>query len=450
MIALGLIIVGVFAFLLLPALLAVPLSLLCFLTVCATVPYIGLVWVLISVIFHFLVRKHIFSFDVSIADVSLLAATLGVIGRGYWYGLVDAPELSVIFGRLRRSPYLIPALILVVEASFHLMRAVMSPAPGSSIVVALRAYTLLVEPISVYILALLSFRHRQNINWILDMLLLAGLLVALGAIYQAGRDILAGELFRTRSFFNHPNTLGLFLSRMIPFYAALCLLMNGQWLRRILYGSVVVLMGLALLLSGSRGGFLGVLAALILLAVILRRFRWLIPVGVGAVVILLIMTLAGESRFGALLDLGSGSADTRWRIWRAAFEQIIAHPLLGIGIGNVAWLVKYVPRERLVGAEIVDAHNFLLDFWSKLGAVGLGSLLALLLIFYLLAWDSYKHKKGSYRAIALAAICSMTAALVHGLVDAFYFGVPIAVFFWFLLGVVEVTATSPDIPLQRE
>lgn len=133
-----------------------------------------------------------------------------------------------------------------------------------------------------------------------------------------------------------------------------------------------------------------------------------------------------------------------------SFEQIIAHPLLGIGIGNVAWLVKYVPRERLVGAEIVDAHNFLLDFWSKLGAVGLGSLLALLLIFYLLAWDSYKHKNGSYKAIALAAICSMTAALVHGLVDAFYFGVPIAVFFWFLLGVVEVTATSPDIPSQRK
>ena len=46
--------------------------------------------------------------------------------------------------------------------------------------------------------------------------------------------------------------------------------------------------------------------------------------------------------------------------------------------------------------------------------------------------------------VALGALAAITAALVHGLVDNFYFVPDLALTFWLLVALVELSAKRPD------
>lgn len=449
--ALGFLVAGIAAFLLLPGYAGAALSLLCFVAVASLSPQISLLTILATLPLHFLLRRPFGPLDLSLPDVVLLASVLGLLLGVYWRALLSgsSAELITPLRRTSRSPYFWPAVLLVTISTVTLI--ILLPDTREGLRVGFRAYSLVIEPIGVYALVLIAARDRQRLWLALDVLFAGAILICLYGVYQALSVVIAppeavGGNYRVASVFNHPNTLALYLSRTLPLFGALGLALGpragGVRAREYLAGAG--LMAVALLLSGSRGGWLAIAVAAFVVAALLRRWKWLLPASAAGLVGVVVLALTGQDRLRGMFTPGRGSADTRERLWRAAIEEIGKSPLWGTGLGNVRWMRRYIPRQRLEGTELVDAHNLFLDFGAKLGIIGLLAILWLLARFYWIALTAYRRPDPETRALAIGLLAAMTAAVAHGMVDAFYFGLPFAVLFWFFLGVAEKLVTTEE------
>ena len=82
-------------------------------------------------------------------------------------------------------------------------------------------------------------------------------------------------------------------------------------------------------------------------------------------------------------------------------------------------------------------HNLLLDTWLRLGPLGLAAFGWLLVRCF----RAGRARLGN--PVTLGALAAITAALVHGLVDNFYFVPDLALAFWLLIALVERSAQPP-------
>ncbi|MDP9381723.1 MAG: O-antigen ligase family protein [Chloroflexota bacterium] len=444
----GLFLGGLLSFLALPSPLGVVLTLVAFAVLAAVAPFGALLSLLGAVPLHFTLRRpFIGPLELSLPDAVLLACVLGLLGRVYWRALLrGSGELKSPLRRMLRSPYFLPGLLLVAISTLTLV--LLPPQTSRGLVVGLRAYSIIIEPLAVYALVLLGLRGRRDRLWLLlDVVVAGALVVSLYGVLEAlwvavNPSPQVGGYYRISSFFNHPNSLALYLTRTLSIFGALAVALPAGERRRRVYLAGVALMGAAMLLSGSRGGWIAVAAAAVPIALLSRSYRWLVLAGAAGAVGIGFLLLTGLDRLSSLFRPGRNSADTRERIWKAAIEEIERSPLWGTGLGHVEWMHRYVGRRRLRGTELIDAHNLFLDFWSKLGIIGLLAILGLVARFYLLALQAYRRGEAMTRALAVALIAAMTGSIVHGLVDAFYFGLPLAVFFWLMLGLAEVLSSE--------
>ena len=150
--------------------------------------------------------------------------------------------------------------------------------------------------------------------------------------------------------------------------------------KKLLYITAVTLMGVALLLSGSRGGLVAFLAQLVFLS--------LVTLGKGggkklalriALVVLLFgaivggsIFVGGESSLTRIADTATSDNITsdRSHIWAVTLKMIAANMPFGAGLG--AYGVAYTPHDSLTGLERVEqAHNDYLQVLSDAGLPGL-------------------------------------------------------------------------------
>ena len=79
-------------------------------------------------------------------------------------------------------------------------------------------------------------------------------------------------------------------------------------------------------------------------------------------------------RFRSLLA-PEGTAVLRLRLWQSALEMVRDHPLWGIGLDQFLYLYPtYMHPDAWREPNLSHPHNLLLDFWLRLGLLGLVAL----------------------------------------------------------------------------
>jgi O-antigen ligase len=161
------------------------------------------------------------------------------------------------------------------------------------------------------------------------------------------------------------------------------------------------------------------------------------------------------------LGLGSGGRDgigaavvdpplafcasfTRTQLWTSTINLLRERPLTGAGLDQFLYLYRsrYILPEAWQEPNLSHPHNLLLDYWTRLGLVGLPVLAALQFGFWrtgLWAWRWLRrasHMDRLVLAAVVGALGSMANFLGHGLVDNSYFVVDLAYVFCFTLGIV--------------
>ncbi len=314
----------------------------------------------------------------------------------------------------------------------------------------------IVEPALFYLILRGVRLTKREMLAILDAFVLGGLVVALYGLWQFGfdRDSLItaeGGLLRLRSIYGSPNNVALYLGRILPLLAAVGLMGTENGRRRWLYTAAILPIGLAILLSFSKGGILGGAAAFLFIFWQWQRgngrktWPWLIGFGAAGTAVLLLVQqipqLAGR------LDLSGATGVFRLNLWRASLNMIADHPWFGVGLDNFlyAYRGRYILDAAWQEPNLNHPHNIVLDFATRLGLLGL-------VTGGWLIWQlerALRQVRQKITAVWQPVVIGLSGALVdmlaHGLVDHSFFLVDLAFAFYLLLGTaVWLTTWSPS------
>lgn len=198
--------------------------------------------------------------------------------------------------------------------------------------------------IVVFIVMVNVVRTKGRLKALLFLALATGLWLSVGVIndYRLGLTTVEGYRVAGRGsgIFGNPNDLALFLVTIVPVVVALAC-DSRHLVHKLFFGSSAMLMIVAIALTYSRGGFLGLLVALGFFAwrVSPRRRIGIIIAGCLGVGIFLALVPGYGIRLISIflpsLD-PVGSADARRAELFRSFYVALRHPILGVGMGNYA------------------------------------------------------------------------------------------------------------------
>jgi len=203
--------------------------------------------------------------------------------------------------------------------------------------------------IVIFIVIVNVVRTKARLKGLLLLALATGIWLSFEAIndYRLGLATVEGYRAGGRGggIFGNSNDMALFLVTNVPIAIAL-LLGSRSLARKFFFAGCAVLMIAGIVLTYSRGGFIGLLVALTFLAWKAGQRRRLGIVVVGFLVVAAFLALVP----GYALRLASilvpsldplGSSEARSGELFRSFYIAIRHPLLGIGMGNYAPEMSY-------------------------------------------------------------------------------------------------------------
>ncbi len=305
------------------------------------------------------------------------------------------------------------------------------------------------EPVLFYLLLRAVKLDKRGLWRVVDAFVLGGVIVALLGLfwYATGSHIITAEggLPRLRSIYGSPNNVGLYLGRVIPLLLAVAL--SGRGRRRWLYALGLLPALAAALLSFSKGALLLGLPVGIGLVLLCWRGRKAARV-LGVLVVLAVIALLIVSQIPALagrLSLSGATTDFRVSLWKASAAMIADHPWTGVGMDNFLYEYRgrYIRPEAWQEPSLSHPHNLVLDFWSRLGILGLAAMIWLQVAFWGEALGRFRGTptgSRSSRPLLIGLIGAMGATLAHGLVDQSYFLIDLAYAFMLMVGLVGLPA----------
>lgn len=204
----------------------------------------------------------------------------------------------------------------------------------------------------------------------------------------------------------HPNAVATFVETMIPLGIVLIFTTQRRNLTA-LWLVCTLICAYALVLTFSRGAFVGLGVTLVAAGLLLAR-RW--PLRVAAV-LLLAAGVAGLF----LTSAGSDWALSRWTLYRNSLFVASDYLYTGIGLGDTFPLIYSRYGLLIQVPQLTYAHNLPLSVWMGQGLPGLLSFVALVVALYLFVLRVIRLQP---RRLFHAAWLGVTANLVHGLFDS--------------------------------
>jgi putative inorganic carbon (HCO3(-)) transporter len=311
----------------------------------------------------------------------------------------------------------------------------------------------------VFFAARYAFSEARQVR-ALAIALLAGALVAstYGVAQWAGFDPIWAELFKGRIFstMGQANALAAVLATAIVMALPLA---EATGRRRLVLAALVGFIGLALVLTFGRGGYLGLLAGLAVAGAVLlrgldfaavRRSARRGAAGIAAA-LLVVTTLAVmwqpagalvarvSERITAVADPSESSNRIRLDLWTVALRITADHPLLGTGPDSyVLEFPEYrddvLPPDRaanLARFRVESPHNVYLAVASGAGIPALLALLVLVASCYLLGARAAWGDTSRTSRFALSGL--LGGATVILLTNGFMTGEPATSAIWFVI-----------------
>lgn len=225
--------------------------------------------------------------------------------------------------------------------------------------------------IVIFIVMINVVRTEARLKGLLFLALASSIWLSVEAINDYRLGLMTVEGYRAAGrgtgIFGNTNDMALHLVTILPISVALLFGSRGV-VRKLLYGACAAVMISAIVLSYSRGAFLGMVVVLLFIALKLGRRRRveiaLAVLGFAAAIVLLAPDKYGSRLLSIVIPSldPEGSADSRrGELFRSIYIAL-RHPLLGIGMGN------YQPEMSYKG---LVTHNSYTQVASEMGMTAL-------------------------------------------------------------------------------
>jgi len=350
-----------------------------------------------------------------VATLPSAPTKLGVLEYGFWaFILIAVGRLGELVPGLASLPIGKIALGVTLVVLFKDWKRL----PGKTLAtkslartaIWLAVLTVLLTPISIWkgasreflleqlptLLATVTLAYMMCRSWralrgTLLVLVLSGLMLARAALsgYSGGRA-------ETDTMYD-TNDLAYVLVTVLPLVIAF-FINSRTTLKRLVYGSIGAALLGALLLTQSRGGFLGLLLVVLLGCFVRirvpsekkpnRKFLSMIGVLVLGTVVWTQLPNDARERFATVLDLGHDynldptNDKSRGQIWSRGTRATLARPY-----GYGPWAFGMV--DYRYGGRMMAPHNSYVEAMVELGVVGF----ALFIRMYVLAWRGLERTR---------------------------------------------------------
>ena len=216
---------------------------------------------------------------------------------------------------------------------------------------------------------------------------------------------------------------------------------------RMLYILGSILNMACILLTWSRGGWIGIIIAILVFSLINYKhtLKYLIVFLIASPIWIKLVPSTIAARFSSIGNLADSSTYYRLYTWKGSLKLLADYLWGGIGVGEAAFSQLY-PLYSYVGTEAtMHSHNLFLQIAIEIGIVGLSIFLISMFLTFQKGFSCMKNADKGVKLFVSAAISGLCAALVHGMVDHIWYNYRVFFVFWVIvamIGVAEAVASE--------
>ena len=322
---------------------------------------------------------------------------------------------------------------------------------------------------SYFLFSTLAQKNRKSSIYLLSSVVITGVALSLHGLYQyktgvaplatwEDPDVLTKST-RIYSTLGNPNLLAGFLIPIAPLALGLAssALAQKKWVPSLILYIGTALISLACILTGSRGGYLGLAATIATFALPAFCLLWqkkkkarpyMVVFAVLAIVgtaFALTQIPAFKTRVASIFAGREHSSNSyRLNVWESSFEMFKDNWWFGSGVGNETFRLAY-GLYMVSGYDALGTYCVPLEILVECGVFGF--LVFLTLIVCLMArahigfWsDESGHNRWIYLGLAAAIIGLMT----HGVVDTVFYRPQVHFIFWLIVGILAMFPKKSD------
>lgn len=298
----------------------------------------------------------------------------------------------------------------------------------------------------LYFLVLFHIDSARVLKLAMLGLVVGGVLISLYAAYQYMTigftsqkwvDIVSNPLLtkRAAATFGNPNIFGQYLVLIAPL-AFVLMWFKQSWRYRIYLGGVFLCIALALVLTFSRGSWLALGVAGVLLAIMINRRLVILGIIAAAIGVNFLPDVIMD-RILSIFNTQDTSSVYRFEAWQSAFSMIRDFWLTGIGMDEQTFLNVY-PNYMLNDVRVFHFHNIFLMHFVTGGILGF---LAVLFLFYQsfrsLVTSMFTFSNAPFlNGVAKGLFASILAIMIAALTEDVWRHYAVLFTFWFVFALV--------------
>ncbi|AFY50531.1 putative bicarbonate transporter, IctB family [Nostoc sp. PCC 7524] len=386
---------------------------------------------------------------------STLVGVLLLAGVGLWLLLTLTDEPTVTNSSLFTPIH----LLVLLYWGIAVVATALSPVKKAALtdLITLTLYLLL------FALCARVLRSPRLRSWIITLYLHVTLIVSVYGLRQwfFGAAQLAtwvdpesplSKTTRVYSYLGNPNLLAGYLVPAVVF-SLVAIFAWQSWVKKALALTMLIVNTACLVLTFSRGGWIGLLVALLSAIALLVYWwsvqmppfwrTWSLPILLGGVIAILVMAVIFVEPvrlriFSIFADRQDSSNNFRRNVWDAVFEMIRDRPIIGIGPGHNSFnkIYPFYQRPRYTA---LSAYSIFLEVAVETGFIGLGCFLWLIIVTLNTAFmqlrrlRQLRNKEGFWLIGAFATLLGM---LAHGSVDTIWFRPEVNTLWWLMVALI--------------
>ncbi len=355
--------------------------------------------------------------------------------------------------RIRNHPFMWVIFLMSAMVVFSLIRASVA-VPEYTISDGVNSAKRWLLPMFVFFPIAFSKLRRNDLEmllWVIAVTVLLMALVSLNDYRSASLSSFSWEMRPGGPFGKGAaNDLGAFF----VYYPAVLLgwaFLEKRPLARTFLLGTVGLSVLQVLLTYSRGAYLGFLVAVTVIALLRKRsllilmfvlavsYKVWVPSGVEQRVEMTSQQLVEDESKEIVIPPNSferrfeKSTAERLIIWRGALEMIKEKPVFGFGFMTFQ---RYITHYAQL-ANPMDAHNMYFRVTVEMGLVGLAVFLLLWLVPLWSSWNVYRQERDPlFQGVALGMVAAIIAIAVVNLWGSRFFREELVGLYWVLVGIL--------------
>ncbi|NDJ23748.1 putative bicarbonate transporter, IctB family [Nostoc sp. B(2019)] len=257
---------------------------------------------------------------------------------------------------------------------------------------------------------------------------------------------------RVYSYLGNPNLLAGYLLPAVVF-SLVAVFAWQSWIKKALALTMVIVNTACLVLTFSRGGWIGLVAAVLSVMALLVYWRsiemppfwrtWSLPIVLGGLIgVLVLAVLFIEPLrlrvFSIFADRKDSSNNFRRNVWDAVFEMIRDRPIIGIGPGHNSFN-KIYPLYQRPRYTALSAYSILLEVAVETGFIGLTCFLWLIIVTFntgLMQVRRLRQLRSVEGFWLIGAIATLLGMLTHGMVDTIWFRPEVNTLWWLMVALI--------------